>query len=63
VIEFKLPDMSCGHCAATVSQALKRLDPGCRIAIDLATRTIKVESREDRQALVQALGEAGYPPA
>ncbi len=63
MIEFKLPDMTCGHCAGMVSRALKRLDPDCRIDIDLASHTVKVQSAEDAKELAQALSEAGYPPA
>lgn len=62
MIEFKLPDMSCAHCASMVSQTLKRVDPGCQIDIDLASRTVKLQSAEDAKELAQALREAGYPP-
>lgn len=61
--EFKLPDMSCGHCASRVTQALKQADPACTVQIDLPTRQVQVHSSEDRQALAEALAEAGYPPA
>lgn len=63
MIEFKLPDMSCGHCAGMVSQTLKLADPSCKIDIDLATRTVKVEGTENKESLALALSDAGYPPA
>lgn len=63
MIEFKLPDMTCGHCAGMVSQTLKLADADCRVDIDLPTQTVKVESTEERAALAQALSDAGYPPA
>ena len=63
MIEFKLPDMTCGHCAGMVSQTLKLVDPSCKIEIDLGSKTVKVQSGEDRNELAQALSEAGYPPA
>ena len=61
--EFKLPDMSCGHCASRVTQALKQADPVCRVEIDLKTRSIRVSSNEDPKELARWLAEAGYPPA
>lgn len=61
--EFKLPDMSCGHCASRVTQALKQADPACRVEIDLKTRSIRVSSNEDPKELARWLAEAGYPPA
>ncbi len=63
MIEFKLPDMTCGHCAGVVSQTLKLADPSCKIDIDIAARTVKVQSAEDPKDLAEALSDAGYPPA
>lgn len=58
---FHLPDMTCGHCASMVSVALKLVDPACDIEVDLREQMISVKSGEDREALVEALAEAGYP--
>jgi copper chaperone len=63
MIEFQIPDMSCGHCAGRVTQALQRADPACTVRIDLAARRVQVQTAEDRQALAHALAEAGYPRA
>lgn len=63
MIEFKLPAMRCAHCAGMVSKTLKLLDTSCKIDIDLAAQTVKVQSAEDHKELAQALSEAGYPPA
>lgn len=63
MIEFTLPDMTCGHCASVVSKAIKQADPACQIAIDLTRQTVQVRSSEDRQTLHDALFEAGYAPA
>lgn len=61
--EFQLPDMTCGHCAGMVGQTLRLADPNCKIQVDLPTRKVSVQSDETRDALVEALSEAGYPPA
>ncbi|MBU7572546.1 MAG: heavy-metal-associated domain-containing protein [Hydrogenophaga sp.] len=61
--EFHLPEMTCGHCASKVSIALKRLDAACDIQLDLPQRKVHVRSDEDRATLIDALSEAGYPPA
>ena len=59
MIEFKLPDMTCGHCASRVTLALKQTDPLCEVSIDLESQKVHVHSAEDRIALA----DAGYPPA
>lgn len=63
MIEFRLPDMTCGHCASRVTQALKAADPACQVRIDLKARQVQVDGSEDRQTLVDVLTEAGYAPA
>lgn len=63
MVEFNLPDMSCGHCASTVTKACKLVDPEVRVEVDLTNKKVKVESSEDAGHFAQALREAGYPPA
>ena len=63
MLEFSLPDMTCGHCASKVTQVCELVDPTARVEIDLAARKVKVQSPEGRQDFAQALAEAGYPPA
>ncbi len=60
---FTLPDMSCGHCVAAITEALQALDAQARIAIDRDARTAEVDSTLPRETLAAALAEAGYPPA
>lgn len=60
--EFHLPDMTCGHCASKVNVNLKLVDPACEIQLDLPRQLVSVKSGEEREALVEALTEAGYPP-
>jgi copper chaperone len=63
MLEFSLPDMSCGHCASTVTQTCKLVDPDAKVEVDLDNKRVKVESSKERQPFAQALVEAGYPPA
>lgn len=63
MIEFQIPDMTCGHCASKVSTTLALVDPDCKVNIDLAQRKVSVQTTEEKSALVDALTEAGYPPA
>lgn len=60
---FTLPDMSCGHCVAAITEALKAADAQARIEIDRDARTAAVESTLPREALATVLTDAGYPPA
>lgn len=60
---FTLPDMSCGHCVAAITEALQAVDAQARVAIDRDRKTADVDSALPREALAAALAEAGYPPA
>lgn len=61
--EFKVETMNCGHCANAVTEALRRADPEARIDVDLAQKTVRVESSRPRADLAGALRQAGYAPA
>jgi copper chaperone len=60
---FTLPDMSCGHCVAAITEAVQAADAQARLRIDREARTADVDSELPREALAAALTEAGYPPA
>ncbi len=63
MIRFNLPDLTCSHCAGRVTAALRSADPACTVSIDLASRTVSVQSDADRDELASVLAEAGYPVA
>jgi copper chaperone len=61
---FKLPDMSCGHCVAAITEALGELDAQALLTFDRDARSLQVQgSKRSRAELAAALSEAGYPPA
>lgn len=62
MIEFKVPDMTCGHCASTITKAVKDLDPGAMLDISIADHFVRVDSKVSPEALRQAIAEAGYTP-
>ena len=63
MIELNLPDMTCGHCASTVTQTCELVDSTAKVEVDLNTKLVKISSKEDRNDFVEALTKAGYPPA
>ncbi len=57
---FSIPDMSCGHCKATVEKTLKSLDPAAALTFDMPARTVGVQSTAEIDAMRTALRAAGY---
>lgn len=63
MIAFQVDDMTCGHCASTITKAVKAADANAQVAIDLASHRVTIEpSQADAQALREAIAEAGYTP-
>ncbi len=58
------PDISCGHCVATVTKAVGGLTGVSKVAADEQTKQIRVEYDPARVSLAQieaTLDEEGYP--
>lgn len=63
MIAFEVKDMSCGHCVATITKAVKEADKDAQVTVDLARHRVEIESRRaDAQVFNAAITEAGYTP-
>lgn len=58
---LSVPDMSCGHCKATVESALGAIPQVGDVKVDLSTRKVEVTGPAPAADLIQALDAAGYP--
>ena len=64
MISFRVEDMSCGHCVATITKAVQGADPLAQVQIDLPQHQVGVESSLlDQAKLSQLIKEAGYTPS
>ena len=59
--QFTVGGMTCGHCEAAVTRAIKQVDGGAEVRIDRASNRVEVQSSQPREALVAAIREEGYP--
>jgi len=60
-ITYTVPDMSCSHCEATVTQELARVTGVESVDVDLSTKLVTVAGEPlDDAALRAAIAEAGY---
>ena len=63
MIAFEVQDMTCGHCARAITQAVQAVDPGAQVQIDLAAHRVAIDSAQAAAAaLGDAIREAGYTP-
>jgi copper chaperone len=63
MIAFRVDDMTCGHCASAITKAVRAVDIGAKVEVDLVQRLVRIESTEtDARHLGEAITKAGYTP-
>lgn len=61
-IAFTVPDMTCGHCAKTITGAVLEAYPTAKVDIDLGTKRVSIENAGDRAAVASVISAEGYSP-
>jgi copper chaperone len=52
--------MTCGHCVRAITQAIGRIAPAAKVAVDLDARSVTIEGAVDAGAASAAIEEEGY---
>lgn len=63
MVQFHVAGMTCGGCARSVTNAVKGVDAGAVVNVDLATKLVAVDSTAAAFAIVNAIKAAGYDVA
>lgn len=58
---LSVPDMTCGHCRASVESALAALPDAGKITVDLPARRVEVSGPAAAETIIAALDEIGFP--
>lgn len=56
---LSIPDMTCGHCKASVEAALAPLVS--MITVDLTARQVELQGAANLDTVLATLGEIGFP--
>lgn len=63
MLAFEVNDMTCGHCAGTITKAIHAADREAKVSIDLSRHLVTIEPGDvNAQGLEVAIREAGYTP-
>ena len=63
MIAFQVCDMTSARRAGAVTKALKAVDHGAQVRVDMATLTVEIEeSNANARELSDAIRRAGYSP-
>ncbi|MCX7585781.1 heavy-metal-associated domain-containing protein [Phenylobacterium sp. 58.2.17] len=63
MMNFQVEGMSCDHCVQSVTKAVQAVEPRAKVTIDLASGRVAVDGSERRDAVAQAIRDAGYSVA
>ena len=61
MLQFHIPNMTCGSCAKPVENALLSVDPLAQIETDVPARLVRIETALEEATFLATLAEAGYP--
>ena len=63
MLAFEVNDMTCGHCAGTITKAIQAADQEAKVSIDLSRHLVTIEPGSmNAQDLEDAIRQAGYSP-
>ena len=62
MLEFRVQDMTCKHCAGAITKAVKDVAPQASVEVDLEHHRVRIQGEADRDTVKAAIADAGYTP-
>lgn len=59
--QLQVENMSCGHCVGAVTKAVQAVDASAKVEVDLASKSVRIDSAAALAPLKSAIADAGYP--
>ena len=57
---FKVDGMTCGGCVGAVTRAVQTVDKDAKVEVDLASKTVKVDSNVSPLQIIDMITNAGF---
>ena len=57
---FKVYGMTCGGCVGAVTRAVQAVDKDAKVEVDLASKTVKVDSKVPPLQIIDVITNAGF---
>lgn len=61
MIELQVEGMTCGGCANSVKRSIQALDASAGVQVDLANKTVQIDTVATIGQVTAAVADAGYP--
>ncbi|MBU6418629.1 MAG: heavy-metal-associated domain-containing protein [Proteobacteria bacterium] len=59
-LQFTVPDMDCGGCVRSITDAIHKVDPVAKVEADLGTKLVKIGGAADAATYANAIEGAGF---
>lgn len=59
--QLQVENMSCGHCVGAVTEAVQGVDAAATVVIELASKSVRIDSTTPLASLTAAISAAGFP--
>lgn len=59
-IQLTIPDMMCGACANTITQAILAIDPAAKVEADPPSKQVKIDTQKPEAEVRSVITTAGY---
>jgi copper chaperone len=59
-LKLKVPNIACDGCAETITESIHIVEADARVDIDVAAKTVTVESAASEESIKQAIVAAGF---
>lgn len=60
-LQLKVPNISCGGCVSTITEAIKKVDSNATVQGNSQAKTISVETQSSEAEIKTAMANIGYP--
>jgi copper chaperone len=57
---FRIPDMTCGHCASTIARAVATVAKDAGLDFDIQKKLVRISGDTPEAELAKAIVDAGY---
>ena len=61
-LKFKVADMTCGHCAQTITKAIQKVSPAAKVHADPVSKLVAVSGAGDLATVKALIAKAGFTP-
>lgn len=61
-LTLRVEDMTCGHCAGTIKNAIETGLPGTQVEANPASKLVSVRGSRDLPSITALVTKAGYTP-